>query len=312
MLAYILAVLVGASSVGLYLWAFFFPEIHRKQDFIWSGVGLFYALFLWLYARQVTGGILVGQTTSVALLGWFAWETFKLRRQLVPVDRSTATIEPNPAQRQDRRDSNRAVPNPVKSTAKTSPQSPAPTSPVATAKTAPPATSIPLAQTKVPPATPDRSTATVSKAAPPQPTPPPASSTPAKVVSPDPTPSTKSSSAKAVPPELTPSNTPTPVTASPQQSPQSIDSMPIEVSTTQPTMSSPANSNPVKEEAWIKLEVKPVSPPSKPLGTPAPPPKITNLESSSQSLAVEPEITTKNIPTDPTPTTTELESENWT
>jgi hypothetical protein len=89
MLAYILAVLVGTGSVGLYISAFFFPEIHRKQDFIWSGVGFFYALVLWIYARQETGGILLGQTTSVALLGWFAWQTLKLRRQLVPVSQQT-------------------------------------------------------------------------------------------------------------------------------------------------------------------------------------------------------------------------------
>jgi hypothetical protein len=89
MLAYILAVLVGTGSVGLYISAFFFPEIHRKQDFIWSGVGFFYALVLWIYARQETGGILVGQTASVALLGWLAWQTLKLRRQLVPVSQQT-------------------------------------------------------------------------------------------------------------------------------------------------------------------------------------------------------------------------------
>jgi hypothetical protein len=89
MLAYILAVLVGTGSVGLYISAFFFPEIHRKQDFIWSGVGFFYALALWIYARQETGGILVGQTASVALLGWFAWQTLKLRRQLVPISQQT-------------------------------------------------------------------------------------------------------------------------------------------------------------------------------------------------------------------------------
>jgi Ycf66 protein N-terminus len=89
MLAYILAVLVGTGSVGLYIAAFFFPEIHRKQDFVWSGVGFFYALILWVYARQETGGILLGQATSVALLGWLALQNLKLRRQLVPVGQQT-------------------------------------------------------------------------------------------------------------------------------------------------------------------------------------------------------------------------------
>ncbi len=89
MLAYILAVLVGTGSVGLYISAFFLPEIHRKQDFIWSGAGFFYALVLWIYASQETGGILLGQTTSVALLGWLAWQNLQLRRQLVPIDQQT-------------------------------------------------------------------------------------------------------------------------------------------------------------------------------------------------------------------------------
>jgi hypothetical protein len=35
------------------------------------------------------GGIVVGQTASVALVGWFAWQTLKLRRQLVPANQQT-------------------------------------------------------------------------------------------------------------------------------------------------------------------------------------------------------------------------------
>ena len=89
MLGYLLAVLVGAGSAGLYLAAFLSPEIHRKPDFIWGGVGLFYALVLWTYSPQMTGGILVGQAASVALLGWFGWQTVKLR-QLVPIDWQTS------------------------------------------------------------------------------------------------------------------------------------------------------------------------------------------------------------------------------
>ncbi len=89
MLGYLLAVLVGTGSAGLYVAAFFFPEIHRKPDFIWGGVGLFYALVLWIYAREMSGGILVGQAASVALLGWFGWQTVKLR-QLVPIDWQTS------------------------------------------------------------------------------------------------------------------------------------------------------------------------------------------------------------------------------
>uniref|UniRef100_A0ACD5GY64 Ycf66 family protein n=1 Tax=Desertifilum tharense IPPAS B-1220 TaxID=1781255 RepID=A0ACD5GY64_9CYAN len=33
----------------------FFPEVYRKGDFIWSGVGLFYALVLWVCAGQIRG-----------------------------------------------------------------------------------------------------------------------------------------------------------------------------------------------------------------------------------------------------------------
>jgi Ycf66 protein N-terminus len=86
MLAYFLSVLVGTGSFGMYVAAFLFPEIYRKQDFIWSGLGLFYALVLWVEARQLNGGLLVGQTASVALLIWLGWQTITLRRQLATAD----------------------------------------------------------------------------------------------------------------------------------------------------------------------------------------------------------------------------------
>ncbi|HEY9853688.1 MAG TPA: Ycf66 family protein [Leptolyngbyaceae cyanobacterium] len=89
MLAYILALLVGFSSIGVYLAAFFLPEIHRKSDFYWSGVGLFYALVLWVCAGRITGGVLLGQIAGVSLLGWFGWQTLTLRRQLIPVEQQT-------------------------------------------------------------------------------------------------------------------------------------------------------------------------------------------------------------------------------
>jgi hypothetical protein len=89
MLAYILALLVGLGSFGLYMTAFFFPEVHRKHDFIWSGVGLFYALVLWVCAGRMTGGVLLGQMAVVALLGWFGWQTILLRRQIAPIDQQT-------------------------------------------------------------------------------------------------------------------------------------------------------------------------------------------------------------------------------
>jgi hypothetical protein len=122
MLAYILAVLVGTGSVGLYIAAFFFPEIHRKHDFVWSGVGFFYALTLWIYARQNVGGIVVGQTASVALLGWFGWQTLKLRRQLVPEHQQTPLPNPTKIQQQLSRKLAVAQPaTPAKSNVPTSP-----------------------------------------------------------------------------------------------------------------------------------------------------------------------------------------------
>ncbi|MEZ2277329.1 MAG: Ycf66 family protein [Microcoleus sp.] len=89
MLAYFLALAVGLGSFSIYMAAFFFPEVHRKSDFAWSGVGLFYALILWACAGRITGALLLGQMAAVALLGWFAWETLSLRRQVTPIAQQT-------------------------------------------------------------------------------------------------------------------------------------------------------------------------------------------------------------------------------
>ncbi|WP_016952492.1 Ycf66 family protein [Anabaena sp. PCC 7108] len=89
MLAYFLALVVGLGSLAIYISAFFFPEIHRKNDFIWSGVGLFYALVLWVFAPRITGGLLLGHVASVALLSSFGWQTLLLRRQLTPEKQQT-------------------------------------------------------------------------------------------------------------------------------------------------------------------------------------------------------------------------------
>jgi Ycf66 protein N-terminus len=89
MLAYVLALAVGLGSFALYMAAFFFPEVHRKNDFIWSGVGLFYALVLWVYGSRINGGLLLGHAASVALLGWSISQTLQLRRQLTPIAQKT-------------------------------------------------------------------------------------------------------------------------------------------------------------------------------------------------------------------------------
>ncbi|MBD6618121.1 hypothetical protein FNW02_20405 [Komarekiella sp. 'clone 1'] len=94
MLAYVLALVVGLGSLAIYVSAFFFPEIHRKNDFIWSGVGLFYALVLWVFAPRITGGLLLGHVASVALLVWFGWQTLSLRRQLTPLLQQTQVPSP--------------------------------------------------------------------------------------------------------------------------------------------------------------------------------------------------------------------------
>ncbi|NEP50096.1 MAG: hypothetical protein F6K65_15240 [Moorea sp. SIO3C2] len=89
MLAYLLALVIALGSSVFYLAAFFLPEVHRKYDFIWSGVGLFYALVLWICAGRITGGVLIGQIAGVSLVGWLGWQTLTLRRALIPIDQQT-------------------------------------------------------------------------------------------------------------------------------------------------------------------------------------------------------------------------------
>jgi hypothetical protein len=84
MLAYILAITVAIGSFSFYMAAFFVPEMHRRQDFFWSGLGLFYAVVLWFCAGRLTGAVLLGQLVSVALLGGLGWHTLALRRDLTP------------------------------------------------------------------------------------------------------------------------------------------------------------------------------------------------------------------------------------
>lgn len=79
MLPYALAIAVGASSSVLFLTAFFLKDIHRQDDFFWSGIGLFYALVLWFCATSITGAVLLGQLAAVALLLAYFWQVIKLR-----------------------------------------------------------------------------------------------------------------------------------------------------------------------------------------------------------------------------------------
>jgi hypothetical protein len=79
MLAYILSIVIAIFSLILFGLAFFAPSLHRRDDFLWSGVGLFYALVLWLCAGQMTGAILLGQSAATALLLALGWQTLHFR-----------------------------------------------------------------------------------------------------------------------------------------------------------------------------------------------------------------------------------------
>jgi Ycf66 protein N-terminus len=95
MLAYLLALVVGLGSLGLYLSAFLLQEVNRKYDLLWSGIGMFYALVLWVCAGRITGGLLLGQMASVSLLGWFGWQVMEMRWQQIPPEQRT-TIPHSP------------------------------------------------------------------------------------------------------------------------------------------------------------------------------------------------------------------------
>jgi hypothetical protein len=66
----------------LFLTAFLMSGIHRKDDFLWGAVGLFYALVLWYCARNITGAVLLGQAAATVLLVSYSWQTIKLRQAM--------------------------------------------------------------------------------------------------------------------------------------------------------------------------------------------------------------------------------------
>lgn len=86
MLAYILAIAVGLGSLILLLTAFLLPKIHRQDDFLWSGIGFFYALVLWFSSGRITGALLLSQVACVFLIGWLIWENLKFRRVIANPD----------------------------------------------------------------------------------------------------------------------------------------------------------------------------------------------------------------------------------
>ncbi|MBF2058213.1 MAG: hypothetical protein IGQ45_13615 [Cyanobacterium sp. T60_A2020_053] len=80
MLAYFLAVIIAVVSLNLYLTAFIRPNIHRQDDFLWSGLGLFYALTLWICAGRFTGAVLLSQMAITTVTVAFIWENTQLRK----------------------------------------------------------------------------------------------------------------------------------------------------------------------------------------------------------------------------------------
>jgi hypothetical protein len=80
MLSYALAIAVAISSLVLFSTAFLMSGIHRKDDFLWSAVGLFYALVLWYCVRNITGAVLLGQAAATVLIVSYSWQTIKLRQ----------------------------------------------------------------------------------------------------------------------------------------------------------------------------------------------------------------------------------------
>jgi len=79
MLPYALAIVVGISSSILFVSAFLFKDLHRQDDFLWSGVGLFYALTLWFGSNNIRGSLLLGQLAAVCLLTAYFWQVWNLR-----------------------------------------------------------------------------------------------------------------------------------------------------------------------------------------------------------------------------------------
>jgi hypothetical protein len=75
---------VIVASAGLYSATFVLPEVSRKNDLAWSGVGLFYGLVLWVCAGRITGGVLLGQMASVGLIGWLGWQLVESRWNETP------------------------------------------------------------------------------------------------------------------------------------------------------------------------------------------------------------------------------------
>ncbi|MFK8183187.1 MAG: Ycf66 family protein [Phormidesmis sp.] len=92
LITHLLAAFVGAGSVSFYVAAFFYPEVSRPRDIVWSALGLLYAVLLWFCAPQMTAAILLGQLVAVVLLGVLGWQTLSIRREKTPVYQQTPVV----------------------------------------------------------------------------------------------------------------------------------------------------------------------------------------------------------------------------
>ncbi|MGY6530863.1 MAG: Ycf66 family protein [Cyanobacterium sp.] len=89
MLSYFLSITIVIASLNLYLSAFIRPKIHRRDDFLWSGLGLFYGLTLWVCAGRITGAILLSQLAIVTVAIAFMWENVSLRKAWIAEEKNT-------------------------------------------------------------------------------------------------------------------------------------------------------------------------------------------------------------------------------
>jgi hypothetical protein len=97
MLHSLLAWTMGLGSLGLFASGFFLPEIRRKNDLIWSGIGLFYALVMAVDSGWLRGGMVIEELASVILIVWFVLQILYHRRlstspeKLTPLPNSMET-----------------------------------------------------------------------------------------------------------------------------------------------------------------------------------------------------------------------------
>ena len=89
MLTLLLVWTVALGSLAIFVAGMIFPELSRKNDLIWVGIGLFYALILWANAGNMGGGLVLGQTAGVSMMVWLGIQTMTQRRELTSEDKKT-------------------------------------------------------------------------------------------------------------------------------------------------------------------------------------------------------------------------------